>query len=158
MRTALRTAVGAGALLALATFAFPAGAADPERTTDGTPETRMEITAASVADAVQAWIEQDRTLHGGATLLRDPVTGETLTLALQTVHRELLQQMEGGTYFTCAEFQGADGHAYDVDFVLKPEPKSPYQGLWPVEVAVHAVDGKARYSWKEDNGLYTKEP
>jgi hypothetical protein len=61
----------------------------------------------------------------------------------------------GQTYFACADFVGRDGTLYDLDVFM--EGSTP-ETLETTEVTLHKVDGEARYTWYEEDGLWKKRP
>lgn len=112
-------------------------------------------TADQLADAIRAWVEEEAAAHDGHFLFEHPDTGEQLQLTLDEVHRDRLSQVGEQTYFACADFTGADGTAYDLDIFMEgPDPES----LEMTDVTLHKVDGEARYTWYEEDGIWKKRP
>ncbi|MGH9380193.1 MAG: hypothetical protein ACRD2Z_06230 [Thermoanaerobaculia bacterium] len=110
------------------------------------------LTLDELADAMEAWVESESEATG-TMAVDDPVTGETLQLTLDHVHRERLAHTDEQTYFACADFQAADGTLYDVDIFMEgPNAES----LEATEVTVHKVNGEARYTWYEEEGIWKK--
>jgi len=138
--------VAAGGVLAVVLSARAAAAPDT-----------AEMTIDRLAEAIEAWVAWDAKLHGGYFLVRDEETQAVLELKLERVHRERLSQLDDGIWFTCVEFRARDGSLYDLDVALAAGPGSPFEGLWPAEIAVHGKDGALRYSWQEENGRWTRK-
>ena len=80
--------------------------------------------------------------------------GQDLALELIKVHDDRLQDLGGGKYFACVDMTGTDGKTYDIDFFLTGQPGK----MKVTETAVHKIDGKPLYNWKEDNGKWNKVP
>jgi hypothetical protein len=80
--------------------------------------------------------------------------GQDLALDLIKVHDDRLQDLGGGKYFACVDMKAADGKTYDIDFFLTGQPGS----MKVTDTAVHKVDGKPLYNWKEENGKWQKVP
>ncbi len=125
----------------------------PEHPTDKPMTEEAKLTKDSLADAIQAWVnDQSRIL--GSFMVYDAVAKEPLALTLDHVHRERLASLGNDVYFACADFKAQNGKMYDIDvFMQKTE-----DGLKATDVSVHKVDGKARYTWAEDGGVWKKKP
>jgi hypothetical protein len=80
--------------------------------------------------------------------------GQDLALDLIKVHDDRLQDLGGGKYFACVDMKGTDGKTYDIDFFLTGQPGT----MKVTETAVHKIDGKPLYNWKEENGKWNKVP
>jgi hypothetical protein len=78
--------------------------------------------------------------------------GKDLALDLVKVHDDRLSDLGGGKYFACVDMKASDGKTYDVDFFLTGQPGK----MKVTETAVHKVDGKALYNWKEEKGVWKK--
>src|SRR6266705_23805 len=79
---------------------------------------------------------------------------QDLALDLIRVHDDRLSDLGGGKYFACVDMKGTDGKTYDIDFFLTGQPGT----MTVTETAVHKIDGKPLYDWKEDNGKWHKVP
>ena len=121
------------------------------------PEGDTEVTLEMLGDAIEQYVAWDAKMHGGFLFLHDSKTDETLALTLDKVHRERLSSLGHGVYFACADFQATNGHVYDIDVFMEATEGSPFEGLAATEIAVHKVDGKARYSWYEKDGVWKKK-
>jgi hypothetical protein len=80
--------------------------------------------------------------------------GQDLALDLIKVHDDRLQDLGAGKYFACVDMKGSDGKTYDIDFFLTGKPDK----MRVTETAVHKIDGKPLYNWKEENGKWQKVP
>ena len=80
--------------------------------------------------------------------------GQDLALDLIRVHDDRLSDLGSGKYFACVDMKGTDGKTYDIDFFLIGQPGT----MTVTETAVHKIDGKPLYDWKEDNGKWHKVP
>jgi hypothetical protein len=80
--------------------------------------------------------------------------GQDLALDLIRVHDDRLSDLGGGKYFACVDMKGTDGKTYDIDFFLTAQPGT----MAVTETAVHKIDGKPLYDWKEENGKWHKVP
>jgi hypothetical protein len=80
--------------------------------------------------------------------------GQDLALDLTKVHDDRLQDLGSGKYFACVDMKGTDGKTYDIDFFLTGQPGK----MKVTDTAVHKIDGKSLYNWKEENGKWNKVP
>jgi hypothetical protein len=80
--------------------------------------------------------------------------GQDLALDLVKVHDDRLQDLGSGKYFACVDMKGTDGKTYDIDFFLTGQPGK----MKVTDTAVHKIDGKPLYNWKEENGKWNKVP
>ena len=80
--------------------------------------------------------------------------GQDLSLDLIRVHDDRLQDLGDGKYFACVDMKGTDGKTYDIDFFLTGQPGK----MKVTDTAVHKVDGKPLYNWKEESGKWNKVP
>jgi hypothetical protein len=113
------------------------------------------LTIDELADAITEWVATESIAGGGYLVIDHPDTGESLELTLDKVHRERLSRVGEQTYFACADFVGRDGTLYDLDVFM--EGSTP-ETLETTEVTLHKVDGEARYTWYEEDGLWKKRP
>jgi hypothetical protein len=75
-----------------------------------------------------------------------------LALDLIKVHDDRVSNLGKGKYFACVDMKATDGKTYDIDFFLTGQPGD----MKVTETAVHKIDGKPLYSWKEENGYWKK--
>ena len=77
---------------------------------------------------------------------------QDLALDLVRVHDDRLQDLGGGKYFACVDMKATDGKIYDIDFFLTGQPGE----MKVTDTAVHKIDGKPLYNWKEEKGVWKK--
>lgn len=131
----------------------PEGEEGEEHPEEAEPQA-VDLTLDELADAMETWVASESEATGYMEV-DDPVTGETLELTLDHVHRERLAHTDEQTYFACADFQAADGTLYDIDIFMEG-PNA--EALEATEVSVHKVDGEPRYTWYEEDGIWKKQP
>jgi hypothetical protein len=78
--------------------------------------------------------------------------GKDLALDLVKVHDDRLSSLGDGKYFACVDMKAADGTVYDIDFFMSGKPGD----MTVTETAVHKINGKPLYNWKEDGGVWKK--
>ena len=123
----------------------------PEHPTEH-PEEDAAMTVEGLAEAIAGYIESDAKLKGGYFLVFDGVAKEPLQLKLVKVHQDKLAALGDGVYFACTDMKASDGTLYDLDFFMKQTD----HGIITTEVAIHKKSGKARYGWKEVDGVWQK--
>ena len=107
-----------------------------------------------LAAAIRTWVDQKAAANGGWLSVDDPVQHKTLQLKLEKVHDDKLAQVKPDEYFACADFVEKDGTKYDIDIFMQGKTKDD---LKETEVSVHKVNGKERYTWFEENGVWKKK-
>ncbi len=117
-------------------------------------ETVKPLSTDELADAITTEVHRDTKLKGGHFLIYDKDQDEVLALQLDKVHRERVAHIGNDVYFVCADFKERRGTMYDLDFWMKRDDK----GLHVNEITVHKVDGKARYNWSEERGVWKRNP
>ncbi len=147
-------------LLLMAPGRIAAQEKHPEHPKSKTPEHPTEkkqagLSKADLASAIESWVETEAANNGGWLKVEDPVAHKTLQLKLQKVHEDRLSRVEPDVYFACADFVEKDGTKYDIDVFMKGTTKDSLQ---KTDVGVHKVNGKARYTWVEENGTWKKKP
>ena len=109
-----------------------------------------------MAKSIQSYVTEHSTNR--VFVFHDAKTGKDLSLTLEKVHRDKLSAVGPDLYFACADFKGAEGHTYDLDFFAQ----GTNQNLKVIEkeTSVHKVDGEPRYNWhyNNDSGLWEKQP
>jgi len=115
-------------------------------------EAAETMTLDELADAITEYIEQDSKLKGGYFLVYDAEEKKPLMLRLEKVHKDRLSSLGGGVYFACTDMKSSGGAVYDLDFFMKRTGDE----IETTEVAIHKKAGKARYGWKEENGVWKK--
>ena len=112
------------------------------------------LTTADLAKGISDYIEGDSKLKGGYLLIYDPTIKKSLELTLTKVHEDKLSQVGENLYFACSDFKATNGKTYDLDFFMKQGEN----GLEMTEISIHKEEGKPRYSWAEEKGLWVRKP
>lgn len=112
------------------------------------------LTKADLGAAIRTWTEKEAARNDGWLKVEDPVQRKTLELKLEKVHDDRLSQVGPDVYFACADFVEKDGTKYDIDVFMRGKTKDDLQNT---EVSVHKVNGKERYTWFEENGVWKKK-
>ncbi|MDH3197602.1 MAG: hypothetical protein OEO21_05115 [Candidatus Krumholzibacteria bacterium] len=110
------------------------------------------VTIEMLSKAIANYVETDSKLKGGYFLVYDPVAESTLRLTLHKVHEDKLATLGDGVYFACADFKAPDGRLYDLDIFMKGDAGD----LGASDVSIHKVEGKPRYGWAEEKGVWKK--
>ena len=113
------------------------------------------LTKEQLADAIEKHIQKVAASNDGNFPITDEKTGEKLQMTLVKVHRERLAKVGADQYFACVDFKGSNAKLYDVDFFMKGTSKD---NLTFSEFMIHKVEGKPRYTWYEENGVWKKKP
>jgi hypothetical protein len=116
--------------------------------------TGAKVTQDDLAAAIESYVKRDAALKGGYFLVYDPVAKQPLALTLVRVHKDRLSQVGDGTYFACADFRTPTDKTYDLDVFMRGPDKDH---LTATEVTVHKVNGKERYTWYEEDGLWKRK-
>jgi hypothetical protein len=116
------------------------------------PKSEKKVSTDEIDKAIQAHIEKTAKAAGGKFPVKDDVLKKTWELELVKVHKDKLQALADGTYFACVDLKAADGTMVDVDFFLKKEG----DGLAVSDTTVHKINGKARYSYVEKDGVWSR--
>ncbi|HEV8242127.1 MAG TPA: hypothetical protein VGS57_22365 [Thermoanaerobaculia bacterium] len=111
------------------------------------------LTKDQLADAITTYVGKES--HDGWYAITDPTSNQPLKLRLDNVHRERLARVAPDTYFACADFVAEDGTKYDLDFFMKGTEAT---NLAFSDVSIHKRNGVERYRWREQKGLWKKEP
>jgi len=127
----------------------------PKKSEHPTDKKQAGLTKAELAAAIRTWVEKEAARDDGWLKVDDPVAGKTLQLKLEKVHDDRLSQIKPDVYFACADFVEKDGTKYDIDIFMEGKTKDE---LRETEVSVHKVNGKERYTWFEENGVWKKKP
>ena len=90
--------------------------------------------------------------EAGKFTLKHPDTGKDLVLTLDRVHKDRLSQTAKDTYFACADFKDSDGKLYDLDFWVQGTSGK----MTVTETHLHKEQGKARYTWQEEEGMWKR--
>ncbi|HUP63219.1 MAG TPA: hypothetical protein VNA69_22705 [Thermoanaerobaculia bacterium] len=113
-----------------------------------------EVNTTDLENAIKAEIAEKSKETDGVFKLNDPEPKKTWDLTLDRVHKDRLSKLSADTYFACVDMKDASGTTIDVDFFLKSKDGK----LEMTDTTVHKVDGKPRYNWKEENGIWKRVP
>jgi hypothetical protein len=111
-----------------------------------------QVSTADISAGIKKNITADTNKSDGKFYVK--YEGQDLALDLIKVHDDRLQDLGGGKYFACVDMKGTDGKTYDIDFFLTGQPGK----MKVTDTAVHKIDGKPLYNWKEENGKWNKVP
>ena len=111
-----------------------------------------QVSTADISAGIKKNITAETSKSGGKFHVK--YGGQDLSLDLIKVHDDRLQDLGGGKYFACVDMKGTDGKTYDIDFFLTGQPGK----MKVTDTAVHKIDGKPLYNWKEENGKWNKVP
>ncbi len=114
-----------------------------------------KITKETLAQAIADYVNREAKLKGGYFLFYDAKEGKTLALKLDKVHKDRLAKLGDDEYFACSDFKATDGNMYDLDIFMKG--KSP-DHLEVTQITLHKKNGKPRYTWYEENGVWKRKP
>ena len=137
-------------LFFLSALLFPEHPEHPEH-----PTTKKEpqLTVEALAISIENYIQNDVNLKGGF-FVYDKDKKELLTLTLTKIHKERLSNIGGETYFACADFSASNGNIYDLDIFMTGKSTNE---LVVTEINVHKENGKARYHWENQKGIWVKK-
>jgi hypothetical protein len=127
----------------------------PKKSEHPKDEKQAGLSKVELAAAIKSWTEKEAARNDGWLKVEDPVQHKTLQLKLEKVHNDRLSQVKPDVYFACADFVEKDGTKYDIDIFMQGKTKDD---LTNTEVSVHKVNGKERYTWFEENGMWKKKP
>jgi hypothetical protein len=118
----------------------------------GAPQAAMtEATMSSVSSGLKEFISgyaaksADKKFHM-------PYQRKDLALDLVRVHDDRFSNLGGNKYFACVDMKGNDGKIYDIDFFMTVQADK----LTVTETAVHKINGKPLYNWKQEGGVWKK--
>ncbi len=151
--------LGVGLISALVLIPLGTGFAQehPEHPTKTAPQPKLEVTKETMAKAITDYISQDAAMKGGYFLIYDPQAKKTLTLTLDKVHQDRLSQVDDRLFFACSDFKSSDGKSYDLDFFMKGKEVASGMELTVSEIMIHKQDGKPRYNWYEEEGVWKRK-
>ncbi len=119
------------------------------------PNGEKKISIDTLEKAIQAKIAEKTKQDGGVFKLHDDVLNKTWELDLVKVHRDKLARLEDGRYFACVDMKARGGSdVVDVDFFLTEKDGE----LAFSDMAVHKVNGVARYGWEKKGETWVKVP
>ena len=114
--------------------------------------TKKKVSTADISAGIKKNITAETNKNDGKFHVKHE--GQDLALNLIKVHDDRLQDLGDGKYFACVDMKGTDGKTYDIDFFLTGQPGK----MNVTDTAVHKIDGKPLYNWKEENGKWNKVP
>jgi len=112
------------------------------------------VTKEELTNMVKRFVERQATLQGGEFVYYDQETKKPLVLTLEKVHEDRLAKTSENSYFVCADFKNPEGKLYDLDFFMVGEG---HRRPRVSEITIHKADGKERYLWVENNGIWEKK-
>lgn len=118
------------------------------------PKGEGGLTKDDLADAIVEYINEQAAENDGYFIVIDDATGEELKLTLDKVHRERLARVDVDTYFACTDFMSNTGKMYDLDVFMTG---TTAENLEFSKFSVHKVDGKPRYTWYNEDGVWKKK-
>ncbi len=127
----------------------------PAKQEESKGEVSKPLTKADLAEAIETYVKNDAALHGGYFLVYDNQAQKSCILALEKVHKDRLSKVGLDEYFACADFKTPEGKVYDLDIFMKGTDKDHLEVM---EIALHKEDGKERYTWYEQKGIWKKKP
>lgn len=117
-------------------------------------ETKVSaVTVDQMAQAISAYISSDSELKGGFFFVYDASAKKSLQLTLDKVHNERLSQCGDNLFFACSDFKSAGKEMYDLDFFMESKDGK----LAVTEIMIHKEDGKPRYSWFNEDGIWKRK-
>ena len=125
----------------------------PEHPEHPTTKKEPQLTVEALAISIENYIQNDVNLKGGF-FVYDKDKKELLTLTLTKIHKERLSNIGGETYFACADFSASNGNIYDLDIFMTGKSTNE---LVVTEINVHKENGKARYHWENQKGIWVKK-
>ncbi len=124
-----------------------------EHTQEHPEEQEPMVTRETLARDISDYLKGDAALKGGFFLIYDRQDRKALTLTLDRVHDDRLAKVGKDLYFACADFKTPENRLYDLDFFMRKSES----GLQVNEITIHKVGGIARYTWKEEQGVWKRQ-
>jgi len=122
------------------------------QSTKGAPQAMMmQATMSEVSDGLKRFIS-DYSAKSADKKFHMPYQRKDLPLELVKVHDGRFSSLGGNKYFACVDMKGNDGKMYDIDFLMMVESGK----LTVTETAVHKINGKPLYNWKQEGGIWKK--
>ncbi len=120
---------------------------------DDTKKSESTLSPEALSEEIEKYVQNESKTEGGYFLFYDEKTKSELKLTLDKVHKDKLSKVAEGLYFACSDYKSTDGKTYDLDFFMKETDS----GLEVTQQLLHKVDGKARYSWYEEEGVWKQQ-
>lgn len=118
-----------------------------------TGEVKKPLTKKEMSAAIQSYIKSESSQHGGYYEIYDDLQGKKLYLKLKKIHDDRLSHVGNDVYFFCVDLADKDGKIYDLDFFMKRDRDGD---LNVTEVTIHKQEGKERYTWYKEDGIWKK--
>jgi len=153
LTSALLAVISALSLISLQSLA----AEHPREHPSGKPSeggVQKPLTKKEMSAAIQSYIEKEAKKYGGYYEIYDDLQGKRLYLKLKKIHDDRLSHVGNDVYFFCVDLIDKDGKVYDLDFFMK---RGPGGDLNVTEVTIHKQEGKERYTWYEEKGIWKKK-
>jgi hypothetical protein len=113
--------------------------------------TMMQASMSDVSDGLKRFIS-DYSAKSVDKKFHMPYQRKNLALDLIKVHDDRFSSLGGDKYFACVDMKGTDGKLYDIDFFMLVKPGK----LTVTDTAVHKINGKPLYNWKQEGGVWKK--
>jgi hypothetical protein len=149
------------AVVTLFTMARPVlGAEHPEHPQTQLPQGKVEhpqkvaekeVSKSDISAGIKKHIDSE-TKKSSDKKFHVKYQNEDLALDLIRVHDDRVSNLGGGKYFACVDMKATDGKTYDIDFFLTGKPGN----MTVTDTAVHKINGKPLYNWKEEGGVWKK--
>jgi len=125
----------------------------PEHPAEHPGKTR-KLTLEEFVQAAEDYIELELKIYDGVFPVKDSEENRLLQLELVKIHKERLSPLGDNTYFVCADFKTEDGTVYDIDIFMQGGKR---KNLIPTDKMVHKVNGKPRFTWYEEEGVWKQK-
>ncbi|MBI1936922.1 MAG: hypothetical protein HYS25_02245 [Ignavibacteriales bacterium] len=139
-----------GLLAAFIIFGTAAKLQAQEHPSKEHPKSEATLNPEVLAKEIEQYVETESKKHGGYFPYYDKQTKTKLDLKFDHVHKGNLSKIADGVYFACSDFKSSDGKVYDLDFFIKETD----DGLKVTQQKLHKINGKARYTWYEEDGVW----
>ncbi|MBT3586821.1 MAG: hypothetical protein HN509_18055 [Halobacteriovoraceae bacterium] len=87
--------------------------------------------------------------------VQDKIQNVLRNLELEKIHTQKILRTPDGTSFICADFKDKNGDKVDVDFFVTPGSDGAVADV--KRVKVHKVNGKVRYSYLLEKGVWVEK-
>ncbi len=129
----------------------PQGQQLPQSSKGGAQAAMTEATMSSVSAGLKEFIS-GYSAQSADKKFHMPYNRKDLALDFVKLHDDRFSSLGGNKYFACVDMKGADGRMYDIDFMMVVQGDK----LTVTETAVHKINGKALYNWKQEGGVWKK--
>jgi len=122
------------------------------QTTKGAPQpSMMQANMSDASNGLKRFIS-DYAAKSADKKFHMPYHRKDLALDFVKLHGDRFSSVGGDKYFACVDMKGTDGKMYDIDFLMVVQKGK----LTVTETAVHKVNGKPLYNWKQEGGVWKK--